>query len=310
MQKLGKILMCISILLLLEKKNINMTLRRKKSLFRFLVHISAGMLQLGLLNTTLYLATPLIEYQRLYLKFSMFFYMGSINIVIISAVIGISRKEKIFPHIAMPSDLRKVFISLNDAVFLFNSNDELLDCNPTAKRVYSYHEFSLQELLLYLLSSHTEEERERILNNVRKRCGEVTFECGGKGKDFLITVFFVYNRKKHLVNTNVIMHDITKEKNLHEKLQMRNDTLIRSNELYEKQLQIINELQDERARLTLLQTIQNSLLVQVEDVMKEVQELQTENIDDKSWEIQMVALTEKIRDIIAEVRKSVVNLKV
>lgn len=310
MQKLSKIFVCITILLLLERKNINMTLRRKKSMFRSMVHISAGMLQLGLLNTTLYYATPTISYQSMYAKLAIVFFIGSAIIVIMSAFIGISRKEKIFPHLAMPSDLRRVFISLNDAVFLFNSNDELLDYNPIAKQVYHCSEFSLQDLLMCLLSSHTEEEKEAILNKVRKRCGEVTFECCGGEKACLITVFFVYNRKQHLVNTNVILHDITKKKRLHEELQMRNDTLLRSNELYEKQLQIINELQEERARLALLQTIQNSLLVQVEDVMKEVQELQTKEIDDKGWEIQMIALTEKIRDIIAEVRKSVVNLKV
>ncbi|ABX41238.1 hypothetical protein [Lachnoclostridium phytofermentans] len=212
-------------------------------------------------------------------------------------------------NLTMPSDLRSIFISLEEGFFLFNSKDEIIEANSKGKKIYQYKDFKLYDIIFYLLHNQTHGEREEILTNIKKRKDEVTFECLLEGRAYLVTIFFVNNIKDLLLYTNVIIHETTNEKQL--ELQKQNDTLFQSIELYKKQLQIINTLEEERARLQLLQTIQNSILVRVEDVMNQVHELrEDENFDEKTWQLQLNNLAEEIRKIILEVRTSVVNLKV
>ncbi len=214
-------------------------------------------------------------------------------------------------YLTMPSDLRKIFISLEDGIFLFNSKDEILEVNPKGKTIYQAKGYKLYDLVHCLLYGKTQEECDEIIASIKERRDEVTFECFGEGKAYLVTVFFICNIKKCLVNTIVMIHEITKQKELQLELQKRNDTLFKSIELYKKQLQIVNTLEEERERLKLLQTIQNSILVQVEDVMDQVNKLRKdEDYDEEIWRIQLSNLAEEIRGIILEVRTAVVNLKV
>jgi hypothetical protein len=231
---------------------------------------------------------------------------------------ALRRKKSLFymflqlsSNLTLPSDLRRILISLEEGVFLFNSKDEIIEANSKGKKIYQLKDFKLYDLIHYLLHNHTREEREEIWANIKKCKDEVTFEYFLEGRAYLVTIFFIYNLKKIHIYTNVIIHEATKEKELQLELQKRNDTLFRSIEMYKKQLQIINTLEEERARLQLLQTIQNSILVRVEDVMNQVHELRmNENFDEETWQLQLNNLAEEIRKIILEVRTSVINLKV
>lgn len=214
-------------------------------------------------------------------------------------------------YLTLPSDLRRIFISLEEGVFLFNSKDEIIEANSKGKKIYQLKEFKLYDLIHFLLHNQAREEREETLANIKKRKNEVTFECFLESRAYLVTIFFVYNLKNLLVYTNVVINEITQEKKLQLELQKQNDTLLHSIEMYKKQLQIINTLEEERARLQLLQIIQNSILVRVEEVMDQVHELRmNENFDEETWQLQLNNLAEDIRKIILEVRTSVVNLKV
>jgi len=233
-------------------------------------------------------------------------------------IMALRRKKGLFyifvqlsNYLTLPSDLKRIFFSLEEGVFLFNSKDEIIEANSKGKKIYQLKDCKLYDFIHCLLHNQQQEEREEIWENIKKRKDEVTFECFLEGRAYLVTIFFVYNLENSHVYTNVVIHETTKEKELQLELQKQNDMLFRSIEMYKKQLQIINTLEEERARLQLLQTIQNSILVRVEDVMNQVHVLRmNENFDEETWQLQLNNLAEDIRKIILEVRTSVLNLKV